>query len=168
MLCTPPAFILSQDQTLEIIVSKHGFCRDLIFLLSSLALSFFYFLLSSILICKNFRDPFQAFIALYFSLVVQFSKIILGQLAFARRPSYYTTSFSACQYLFKTFSSFLKFFDPSSSNVVFPTLRDCGEPNYSTTFLICCQELFYIFWYFVDLSKTTTTKTMTFYTNNQH
>ena len=61
MLCTPPAFILSQDQTLEIIVLKHRSLCDPISLLSSLALSFFYFLLSSILICKNFRDPFQAF-----------------------------------------------------------------------------------------------------------
>ena len=41
MLCTPPAFILSQDQTLEIIVLKHpsGWFN----LLSSLALSFFTF-----------------------------------------------------------------------------------------------------------------------------
>ena len=80
--------------------------RDLIFLLSSLALSFFYFLLSSILICKNFRDPFQAFLALYFSLVVQFSMISFC-LAFAR-PCYYTTSPRLCQYLFQNF--FKKFF----------------------------------------------------------
>ena len=60
MLCTPPAFILSQDQTLEIIVSKHGFCRDLISLLSSLALSFFYFCWVVFSSVRIFRDPFQA------------------------------------------------------------------------------------------------------------
>ncbi len=45
-------------------------------LLSSLALSFFYFCLSSILIQRIVRDPFRTYLyALYFSLVVQFSKI---------------------------------------------------------------------------------------------
>ena len=116
MLCTPPAFILSQDQTLEIIVLKHRLLCDPIFLLSSLALSFFYFCLSSILICKNFRDPFQAsYIALYFSLVVQFSRII--SLPFLRQLDYYTTFFPVCQYLFQKFFDFFQSFFRSGSAV---------------------------------------------------
>ena len=106
MLCTPPAFILSQDQTLEIIVLKHGSCRDPI-LLSSLALSFFYFCLSSILICKNFRDPFQAFLSLCTSLLL-FNFQGSFQPPLLRRPQYYTTFLPACQYLFQKFFEFFQ------------------------------------------------------------
>ena len=75
MLCTPPAFILSQDQTLEIIVLKHNLSAVIQSLLSSSALSFFYFCLSSILFVRISEIRFKLF-ALYFSLVVQFSRII--------------------------------------------------------------------------------------------
>ena len=113
VLCTPPAFILSQDQTLEIIVSKHGFCRDLIFLLSSLALSFFYFLLSSILILEFPRSVSSFFLALYFSLVVQFSRIISAP-AFAAARLLYHFLFPLSIPFAKVFSTFLKFFQIKS------------------------------------------------------
>ena len=107
MLCTPPAFILSQDQTLEIIVLKHpeGWSN----LLSSLALSFFYFCLSSILICKNFRDPFQA---LYSFVLLSCCSIFKDHSPpLLRQLDYYTTFFPACQYLLqKFFQLFQSFF----------------------------------------------------------
>ena len=110
MLCTPPAFILSQDQTLEIIVLKHQGLPRWSNLLSSLALSFFYFCLSSILILRISEIRFKLLFALYFSLVVQFSRIISPPLL--RQLEYYTTFLRLCQYLsqkfFHLFSGFFK------------------------------------------------------------
>ena len=107
MLCTPPAFILSQDQTLEIMVLKHSSHCDPISLLSSLALSFFYFCLSSILILRISEIRFKLF-ALYFSLVVQFSRIIRprsrGDSAIIPHPFPFVNTF------FKTFLLFSRFF----------------------------------------------------------
>ena len=139
MLCTPPAFILSQDQTLEIMVLKHESPRDPISLLSSLALSFFYFCLSSILICKNFRDPFQAFSLCTSLLLFNFQRSFAGA-PFARRPSYYTTSTSPCQYLFQNFFRFFESFFVSARPIRFsrsPRFR--GEPVYSIIFPFVCQ-----------------------------
>ena len=71
MLCTPPAFILSQDQTLEKIISqmpRHLKPSRAIYLS-------FTFCLSSIL-NKLWRDQYCTCNALYFSLVVQFSMTI--------------------------------------------------------------------------------------------
>ena len=76
MLCTPPAFILSQDQTLEKIISqvpKHLKPSRAIYLS-------FTFCLSSIL-NKLWRDQYCTCNALYFSLVVQFSMTIAVLLA---------------------------------------------------------------------------------------
>ena len=132
VLCTPPAFILSQDQTLEIIVLKHRLLCDPI-LLSSLALSFFYFCLSSILICKNFRDPFQAFLALYFSLVVQFSRIIChrfcGDLSIIPLSFRFVNTF--CKSFFNFFQSFFK--------VVCGGRPSCGRLAYYNTLHKICQ-----------------------------
>ena len=78
-------------------------------MLSSLALSFFYFCLSSILICKNFRDPFQA---LYSFVLLSCCSIFKDHSPpLLRQLDYYTTFFPACQYLLqKFFQLFSKFF----------------------------------------------------------
>ena len=99
VLCTPPAFILSQDQTLEIIVLKHPF--GWFNLLPSLALSFFYFCLSSILICKNFPRSVSSFILCFVLLsCCSIFKDHFSSTRFARRPFYYTTFLRVCQDLF--------------------------------------------------------------------
>ena len=118
MLCTPPAFILSQDQTLEIIVLKLRYLWDPIFLLSSLALSFFYFcwvVFSSVRIFE-IRFAHTFFSALYFSLVVQFSKIIFASrlaTAFCGDLVIIPLSLRFVKYFFKTF---FKFFSSRSLN----------------------------------------------------
>ena len=130
MLCTPPAFILSQDQTLEIIVSKHRSLCDLIFLLSSLALSFFYFLLSSILICKNFPRSVSSFSLCTSLLLFNFQWSVFCP-AFAR-PCYYTTSSPVCQPLFWNFSK--SFFGvPSRSTPLYLRSPSLGELVHYTT-----------------------------------
>ncbi|MBR3893648.1 MAG: hypothetical protein IKJ35_00725, partial [Clostridia bacterium] len=101
-------------------VLKHGSLRDPISLLSSLALSFFYFCLSSILICKNFRDPFQAFFALYFSLVVQFSKIICQRAIGVPTFLLYHIGSALSIPFSKLFSSFFKSFSPSARPIPYP------------------------------------------------
>ena len=124
MLCTPPAFILSQDQTLEIIVSKHGYCRDPI-LLSSLALSFFYFCWVVFSSVRIFRDPFQAVRFVLLSCCSIFNDQFC--LAFAR-PCYYTTFTWLCQALFK---NFFKFFSGSSCQLpCYPNSHPLGVSLY--------------------------------------
>ena len=75
VLCTPPAFILSQDQTLELIVLKSLF--RVFQSVRAFFLSFFYFCLSSILFQNFTRSFFRTIFCFRFvllqSLVVQFS-----------------------------------------------------------------------------------------------
>ena len=155
MLCTPPAFILSQDQTLEIIVLKHP--EGWFNLLSSLALSFFYFCLSSILICKNFRDPFQA---------VRF--VLLSCCSIFKDHS--STRFRASTFLLyhfvprlsslfsKLFSTFFKVAQALSfaCPLTLQFRHPCGQLSYYTTFPPLCQELFFIFSAFFSFSALQT------------
>ena len=93
VLCTPPAFILSQDQTLEKIISY----------LSSLSYNLFssYSFLASftlLSIYNSFDEICTLLFALYLSLVVQFSMTV--RCPFSRQLCYYTTLALLCQYLF--------------------------------------------------------------------
>ena len=75
MLCTPPAFILSQDQTLECLylISPLRVSSNL----SECYLSFSYFCLSCICSLRNFRVPFLHILYACTSLfVVQFSMTV--------------------------------------------------------------------------------------------
>ena len=105
VLCTPPAFILSQDQTLEIIVLKQPRSPSVDpILLSSLALSFFYFCLSSILILRISEIRFKLFSLCTSLLLFNFQRSF--------RPR---NAFRAATFLFYHFcpalsSTFLKFF----------------------------------------------------------
>ena len=142
MLCTPPAFILSQDQTLEIIVSKRRSLCDLIFLLSSLALSFFYFLLSSILICKNFPRSVSSFSLCTSLLLFNFQWSVFVSLSrdlviIPHRSAFVNT-------FFETFlKSFLRLAFAQLWAILLPP--SLGEPVYYTTSLASCQELFLLF-----------------------
>ena len=136
MLCTPPAFILSQDQTLEIIVSKHRSSGSVIQSLCFrvLLLAFFYFCLSSILV-RIVRDPF-AHTFICFVLLSCCSIFKDHSPPLSRRPLKYTTSSPVCQYLFKTFFKFFQGF-----------FRDrCGAAEtqlvYYTTLIRICQHFF--------------------------
>ena len=157
MLCTPPAFILSQDQTLEIIVLKHNLSAVVQSLLSSSALSFFYFCLSSILFVRISEIRFKLF-ALYFSLVVQFSRII------CRRScvdlSIIPLSFSLVNTFSKSFSTFFKVFSSSRKQL---GRSPCGQLVYYTLFSIKCQHLFSFFFTFSIRDSFTTTFCTTFY-----
>ena len=77
-----------------------------------LLLASFTFCLSSILILRISEIRFKLLIALYFSLVVQFSRIISPPLL--RQLEYYTTFLRLCQYLlqkfFHLFSGFSRLF----------------------------------------------------------
>ena len=146
MLCTPPAFILSQDQTLEIIVSKRKPFdpRSNRFRVLLLAL---YFCLSSILILRIVRDPFaHTFICFVLLSCCSIFKdhVCLrscGDLNSIPHPLPFVNTF------FKTFSSFFRGLNLSDRFVGSPFL---GEPYYDTTISLFCQAFFSIFLIFFD------------------
>ena len=98
VLCTPPAFILSQDQTLELIVLKSLF--RVFQSVRAFFLSFFYFCLSSILFQNFTRSFFRTIFCFRFvllqSLVVQFS---MTNCAVSQNIQlrYYITTILICQ-----------------------------------------------------------------------
>ena len=109
MLCTPPAFILSQDQTLELFVLYRSF-RSVIIIRAFFS-SFFYFCLSSILFqnFSRFLSHYTSFrFVLISSLVVQFS------MTDSRCPSKVTASLLyhipplIVKYFFQTFLNFFR------------------------------------------------------------
>ena len=103
VLCTPPAFILSQDQTLELIVLK-SLLQEVFQSVRAFFLSFFYFCLSSILF-QNFTRSF--FRTILFSLCtssISCCSIFNDQF---RCPSKYTALL-----LYHKHLSFVKYFFP--------------------------------------------------------
>ena len=115
MLCTPPAFILSQDQTLECFVLSRSLERYNHLRAFSLL---FYFYFVCVFSLEFVRVLLRTFVfALYFSqadslcFVVQFSmtgarSFPPGAVSVLRRLDYYITSHPACQAFFQTFSDF--------------------------------------------------------------
>ena len=115
MLCTPPAFILSQDQTLECFVLSRSLERYNHLRAFSLL---FYFYFVCVFSLEFVRVLLRTFVfALYFSqadslcFVVQFSmtgacSFPSGAVSVLRRLDYYITSHPACQAFFQTFSDF--------------------------------------------------------------
>ena len=94
VLCTPPAFILSQDQTLVLFLSYLLPLKEASIKSSSLFLLFTYFL-------KNFLGSHKSYffvLILKFVVVVQFSRSFVPPLS--RRLIYINTSLPFCQYLF--------------------------------------------------------------------
>ena len=91
VLCTPPAFILSQDQTLVLFLSYLLPLKEASIKSSSLFLLFTYFL-------KNFLGSHKSFCIQKFVVVVQFSRSFVPPLS--RRLIYINTSLPFCQYLF--------------------------------------------------------------------
>ena len=98
VLCTPPALILSQDQTLEIwYLNSQREIKSI----SSLFCSFFTFFR----VVFSFRiDKFQHLRALYSSYCSIFKDH--SSAAFCGRPYYCTTKQTLCQVLFQTFFKF--------------------------------------------------------------
>ena len=115
VLCTPPAFILSQDQTLEslylISVSRVQIC-------SSAFSSFSYFCLSCICSLRNFRVPFlHILLCLYFSLRCSIFN--------DRFAALFRDSFVIIPHLFPFVNTFFKsFFDFFQDAVPLPFSRD--------------------------------------------
>ena len=119
MLCTPPAFILSQDQTLECFVLSRSLKRYNHLRAFSLL---FYFYFVCVFSLEFVRVLLRTFVfALYFSqadslcFVVQFSmtgacSFPSGAVSVLRRLDYYITSHPACQAFFSNF--FGLFFAP--------------------------------------------------------
>ena len=103
MLCTPPAFILSQDQTLEKIISYLSCLSYNLFSSYSFLASF-----TLLSIYNSFDEICTLLFALYLSLVVQFSMTV--RRLFSRRLCYYTTMLLHCQYFFEKFFKFFNFF----------------------------------------------------------
>ena len=107
MLCTPPAFILSQDQTLEKIILPRS-SRIVITFRAILILSFFY-LLS---IYNSYRR--DSYFALFCNMLC--TSLLLFNFQWPLLPAscgqldYYITVLLACQYLFWNF--FQNFFEP--------------------------------------------------------
>ena len=132
VLCTPPAFILSQDQTLEQIVSqvfrpKTFFLRvcDSFYLFWVCALHFCRTFLS-----KNFRDFRTRFCLYFYLLLFNFQWSI--RCRSRAQPRYYTTSLPLCQEVFEKF--FEKF-----QNLFSWSLLKGGSVVYYTTSLSTCQ-----------------------------
>ena len=111
VLCTPPAFILSQDQTLEQIVSqvlrlKTFFPSSLWLVL--LVLSMCPASLQDISFKEFPRFSHSLFSLVLLSPVVQFSMINFT--AFLRQPCYYSTLSPLCQHLFGNFIDIFSYF----------------------------------------------------------
>ena len=135
MLCTPPAFILSQDQTLEIIILYLSLAAQLtifraIFILASLTCLSIYNSLT--------RFVFRTYYALYFSLVVQFSMTVrclfFGSLSIIPHRSSLVNTF---------FQSFFEFFSTRFSLRL--SLASLRQLEYYITLLFECQVFFEIF-----------------------
>ena len=133
VLCTPPAFILSQDQTLELIVLKSLF--RVFQSVRAFFLSFFYFCLSSILFQNFTRSFFRTiFLLSLCTSSISCCSIFNDQL---RCLSKYTASLlyhihmSLVKCFFHLFKTFFEFFMPS-----------CLRPCYIITLLSKCQYLF--------------------------
>ena len=113
VLCTPPAFILSQDQTLEQIVFKPSPVKTLVSR-ACLALILCWVCLESVidsrfLFQRNFEILITSF-CLYFNLLLfncQWSARSLSSAIFKPpffgQPDYYTTSLHSCQGVFQIF-----------------------------------------------------------------
>ena len=147
VLCTPPAFILSQDQTLECFVSKPSI--EVLNLNPSL-IALYLFLSSISLRIVEFRShtihESLHVQCLYFPLVVQFSMTDFAAALFAE-PDYYITVLSLCQ---EVFSKFFELFQVFS----FPKPPARGQlAHYTTPFLIC-QYLFLNFFDFFEIFFT--------------
>ena len=138
MLGAPPAFVLSQDQTLYKMIFNHFLKVFKSDPLSTQSLA------SCELLLWNFQSvpkhckkvPLQVFD------IVQFSRSCVRQ-PFDRRPVYFTTPSRACQALFSKCFQVLGLGGP---------LR--GALRYSTTFPRNCQPPFCKFFLFLFLSPT--------------
>ena len=138
VLCTPPAFILSQDQTLEHFVSSLTLRLDKIFIRALwLSLPFRVFAPrlhdAELSLYRNFRDfrtRFFACTSISCCSIVNDQFLSLHSLSRAQLY-YYTTSRDACQ------GGFESFFDFFSS----PSARG-GSVLYYITCNLFCQEVF--------------------------
>ena len=139
MLCTPPALILSQDQTLEIMVSKRpgeGSIKSISSLIAHLL--FFRVVFSLSELSRYFRTCCASYYLSLFNFQRSFRR-------FRKRPRYYTTFFLTCQYLFQNFFKFFSgFFKLVRSQYPNRSLF-LREPLYITTFSPLCQEVFWNF-----------------------
>ena len=145
MLCTPPAFILSQDQTLEKIISYLSYLSYNLFSSYSFLASF-----TLLSIYNSFDEICTLLFALYLSLVVQFSMTVrrLFRDSFVIIPHLlpFVNTF------FKTFLSFFRGFFKALLVKYF--LVPSRRPQYSTTFAPFCQYLFAKFFGFVNNAHT--------------
>ena len=107
VLCTPPAFILSQDQTLEQFVSQLPLVVN-IFFIRAIYSSFTYFLeLCSLWFFDRFFFAL-AFFALYFLLLLFNCQVSISP-PFSRQLHYSTTFQLICQAFFESFFYFFAF-----------------------------------------------------------
>ena len=102
VLCTPPAFILSQDQTLVLFLSYLLPLKEASIKSSSLFLLFTYL--------KNFLGSHKSFCIQKFVVVVQFSRSFVLLIS-RRQPKYNNTLNALCQHFFSVFFTiFFPFF----------------------------------------------------------
>ena len=157
MLCTPPAFILSQDQTLDIIVSKQPKLIQSVYIeLLLLAILLFVWVVFSF---ELFEIQYTYY---FFSFVLLSCCSIFNDRVpqLAQRLWYYTTSKSSCQYLlqkfFYFFDIFLQFFDGivtfwATFDIIaltFPFVNSFFEKNstFFNFFLFVLFLAFFEFW----------------------
>ena len=157
VLGVPPAFVLSQDQTLHRVVSPIRFYSDLKsgslriarnYCLRFIVLSDFSKYNTELISKLRIDQGFQFFLPFLFSHCSVFKMQIssaFGSFYLVKRLVYYTTLSGFCQAFFQ---SFLKFFSRScgfSDSLVCCISRSAYKLYYYTTFLIACQEVFQIF-----------------------
>ena len=110
VLGVPPAFVLSQDQTLHRVVSHPVFLRSEICLIanrSQLLLCFIVLSDFSYWFIESTRVP--VFLAFSFLALFSFQDavfVVFGSCYLVKRLIYYTTFSEVCQAFFQTFSSF--------------------------------------------------------------
>ena len=97
VLGTPPAFILSQDQTLNKLYLNRCLHRIKSILDRFLSSQKKLFLMS---VFTDFKNPFLVLICISCSYIVQFSRYIFPPPFEGRRLDYCNTAFCACQELF--------------------------------------------------------------------
>ena len=126
MLCTPPAFILSQDQTLEKIISYLSCLSYNLFSSYSFLASF-----TLLSIYNSFDEICTLLFALYLSLVVQFSMTVrcLFRDSFVIIPHllYFVNTF------FKTFFKFFSRFFKARLRSIFFCVKKIGGPSGTRT-----------------------------------
>ena len=131
MLCTPPAFILSQDQTLE---SLYLISPWRVQICSSAFSSFSYFCLSCICSLRNFRVPFlHILLCLYFSLRCS---IFNDRFAALFRDSFVIISHlsTIVNRFFEIFSNFFKkFFRGAQTPRIYNNLGKLSPPPKNNT-----------------------------------